>query len=218
MREPGTVLALEPLEQPVGEEGRMAVLGRSIGLRLQRPLSVVARLVSQSVQPRQPRLQFVEAEADVEARQHAFVREEPGVVGVADHTGIDALIGVAEQGRREAGPPSGVGDVVEPLVEGCPIGDDPVVHLVGARVQHGPPGRARRRLAVVPREADPVRGELVEVRRADQRMPGRRQAVAAELVERDEQDVHEGLRLAPSRRRRAHGSQARMDVADTARP
>ena len=47
MREPGAVLALEPFEQPVGEEGRVAVLGRPIGFGLQRPLPVVAGVVAE---------------------------------------------------------------------------------------------------------------------------------------------------------------------------
>jgi len=44
-------------------------------------------------------------------------------------------------------------------------------------------------------EADPGCGERIEVRRAHDRVAGRRQAIAAELVECDQQHVHGPLKL-----------------------
>jgi hypothetical protein len=117
---------------------------------------------------------------------------EPRIVRPGGVTRVDRLVGVAEQRRRVPGAPPGERDVVEAPVERGAVGDHPVVHLVHARVQRRSAGSAGRALAVVPGEAHTTGGELVEVRRADERVPGHRQALGSELVERDEQDVGPG--------------------------
>ena len=77
---------------------------------------------------------------------------------------VDALVGVAEQRRSVAGPTGQPGDVVEAVLEGGPVGHHPVVHLVHAGVERRPTRGARRGLAVVGGEADPLGGQPVEVR------------------------------------------------------
>jgi hypothetical protein len=47
------------------------------------------------------------------------------------------LIRVAEQRRRVSGAAASVSDVVEPTDERRADGNDPVVHLIGTRVQRG---------------------------------------------------------------------------------
>ena len=164
--------------------GRALVLGRQQVHRAGR------RVVAERGEPGDPWPVVVGyVEHRVEAGQDAVVRRQPRIVGPAGETWIERLVGVAEQHRFVAGAPGGERDRVEPGVEWRAVGDDPMVHLVHARVEAGPTGPAGCRLAVVVRQPHPGTREGVEVRRAHERMSGSGQAVAAELVERDEQDV-----------------------------
>ena len=146
----------------------------------------IGEVVAVAVQPLQPRqLPAAHVEHRVEAGQHSFVGRQPRIVRIVDEARIDALIGVAEQRGRVAGPAGGVSDVVEAGVERRAVGDDPVVHLVRARVQRGAARRARCRLRVVPGEANTLARQVVEGRCPHHGMAGARQAVGTELIERD---------------------------------
>jgi hypothetical protein len=130
-----------------------------------------------------------EVEDGVEARQDALVGRESRVGGSVHLARIDSLVGVPEQRGFVPGAPRSECDVVEPRVERRPVRDHAVVHLVHPRVQRGATGCTGGGLAVVACEADATRGERVEIRRPNQPVAGTREAVATELVERDEQHV-----------------------------
>ncbi len=190
VREPRRLLATQPLDRVIGEERRHAVLGRAVGLGRQQVHRARRRVVAERGQPVDPWPVVVgDVEHGVEAGQDAVVRRQSWVVGTAGEPRIERLVGVAEQHRFVAGPPGGERDRVEPGVEWRAVGDDSMVHLVHARVEAGPTWPAGRRLAVVVRQPHPGTRERVEVRRAHERVSGGGQTVAAELVERDEQDV-----------------------------
>ena len=139
----------------------------------------------------EPRLHpAVERQHGVEAGQDALVGVESGVGGVGQRRRVDALVGVAEQRRGEAGPAAQPGHVVEAVLQGRAVRHHPVVHLVEAGVQRRPSRGARRRLAVVGGEPHPGGGQAVEVRGLDQWVAGTPQAVGPELVERHEEHVH----------------------------
>ena len=83
-----------------------------------------------------------------------------------------------------------MGNIVESLGQWCPVSDDPIVHLVRAGVDRGASRRAGRGLGVVATEANPFARDAVQRWCLYQRMTGRRVGVPAELIQRDEQDVH----------------------------
>ena len=131
-----------------------------------------------------------EVQTDLETRQHPLPGLEAQVVGAGGVTGIERLIGVAEQGGRVARPPRRLGHVVQAPVQRRAVGHHPVIELVGPGVEAGSARTAGRGLAVVTREPHAVAGQPIEVRRLHDRMAGDGQRVAAELVESDEEDVH----------------------------
>ena len=190
--EPRTVLSSDPRDEPIGEEGGDTVLGGPIGLGLEGRIGAHP-LVSELLEPTPPRAVVAgQAKLDVEPREDALVGVEPRIVGTIGMTRVDPLIGVAPERGLVARPERGASDVVEPVVEGSPVAHHTVVELIGAGVQACSPRRARRGLAVVPSEPNATRSEAIEVRRTHHGMTRHRQAVAPELVQRDEQDVGTG--------------------------
>ena len=198
VREPGALLAVQPAEQVVREEGRDAVLGRALRLAGQQQVGVLRQVrVAELLQPAAPGRHVVEQLEPVgEAVREPLPVEEPGVVGPERGRRVEGLVGVPEDGRRVAGPGRSQPHVVEASVEGGAIAHHAVGHLVGAGQEAGAPGRAGRGLAVVAGQAHPGGRQGVEVGRAHERVAGDREAVRPELVEGDEQHVH-GVRLAP---------------------
>ncbi len=198
--EPGAVLALVPRHEAVRQVGRDPQV--LVAVRFLREQGLAARpgvdaLLGEPGDPGQVAVGQVGLGA--EPREDALVGGEAVIVGVVDLAGIGALVGVAEQRGVIARSAGHAGDVVEAVVERRPVEYHPVVHLVRAGVQAGPPGRAGRRLAVVAGEQRAIAGQAIEVRGAHDGMADGRQAVAAELVQRDQQDVRPG----------PHGRQAR---------
>ena len=190
MGEPGPVPTVDPGQQSVGEEGRGAVLGRALGLGPQGPHGLQGP-VAEGLQPAQPcGHAAIQQEGGVEPGKDALVGVEAGVGRVSDDGRVDTLVGVAEESRLVLGPTGQAGHVVEAVLERRPVGRHPVVHLVHPGVQGRPARGARCGLAVVGVEAGAGRGQSVEVRGGDDRMPGDGQAVGAELVQGHEEDVH----------------------------
>ena len=155
-------------------------------------------VVAGGLQPFEPELgiAFGEMADRVHAGENAFVAPQTGIVG-GHRPGVDPDVGVAEQCRFVAERPSLAGDVAEPVVERGTVDRLPVVEHVHAGVEAGPAGPARRRVGEVTAERDPARGQPIEVGRAHDRVPGGRQAVAAELVGGHEQDVELGVHVKP---------------------
>ena len=81
--EPRAVLALQPGDDRVAQEGGHAVLGGSVGLGGQAPRRRRdGDVVAEPVEPGPPGVLLVgQVEPDVEARREPLVRREPGVVG-----------------------------------------------------------------------------------------------------------------------------------------
>ena len=194
MGEPGRLLLLHPAQEPLGEEGRHAVLGRPQGLGLQHDIPVGDDVVAQISKPVIPGLGIVwlQLEAHRKARQDALIGQQSGVVRAVGLTGIDALVGITEQDWVIAGPAGGQGQVVEAGVKGRAIGHHPMVHLVHAGIEARTTRAARRGLAIVPREPHALRGEPIKIGCPHHRMTRAGQAVPTELVEGDEQDVQAG--------------------------
>ena len=191
IREPRGVLATQPGDEVVGEERRDAVLGGALGFGGERTLAVGGHVVAERCEPGPPRPLVVgELEADLEARRVPLVARQAPVAGVGDGPGVDALVGVAEHRRGVPGPAGDAGDVVQTPVQRRPVADHAVVHLVRPGVEARPPRAAGCRLAVVARQTGARRRQPVERRGAHDGMPGGAQAITAELVEGDEQDVH----------------------------
>ena len=70
------------------------------------------------------------------------------------------------------------------------VGDDAIVHLIRAGVDRGATRRARRGLRIVPRQSHALARYAVKGRCLDEWMTRRTVGVPAELVKRDEKDVH----------------------------
>ena len=108
VREPrlaGRRAVVDEVEEPVGEEHGLAVLGvvlrappRALGRLVDEEPPVVGHVDAGGAHPVEPRAGVALGEvADrIEAGQHAFVGAEPRVVG-RDGAGIDARVGVAEE-------------------------------------------------------------------------------------------------------------------------
>ena len=172
MGEPRLVLPVDPADEVVGEERRLRQLGGPVRLRDERVFGV-AQVMSMIGEPRQPRLRGArQVEADLEAGQHALVVRQPRIVDVGDESRVDTLVGVAEQGRAVAGPLRHASDIVEPIIERRAVADDPIRHLVGARVEGGATRSAGCCLREVVGEPDAVGGERVEIRRPHDRVAG----------------------------------------------
>ncbi len=123
-----------------------------------------------------------------EPGQDLLVGAEPGVV-VGERAGVEAGVGVSEEHRVVAGPAGEPCDVGEPSVERCSVEQRAVVVQVGARIQTGARGTARSGIGPVIGEPRPLGRQPVERRRLHDRMAARRQAVAAPLVDGDEEDI-----------------------------
>ena len=126
-----------------------------------------------------------------ESRQHALVAEQPRVAG-RHGARIDRGVRVPEEHRVVARLTSQERHVGEPGVQRGAVENGAIAVLVRARVEAGPRGSARRRVGPVVGEQDAAAGQGVQGRRLEHRMAERRQAVAAPLVERDEEDVAGG--------------------------
>ena len=190
-------------------EGRLGVLGGEAGGRPAGPVlggpgevgdgavevvRIVGYVDALPAQPAAPRLRLVDlgiVDDRVEAGEHAFVVEEAGIVG-RDRAGIDARVGVPEQGRRVAGLASEERDVGEAGVERCAVEDRTVILRVHAGVERRPARPARRGVRPVVREQHALVDQRVECRGLDHRVADARQGVAAPLVDGDEQDVADG--------------------------
>ena len=191
VREPWLALVTDPFDGVVGEERRNAVLGRTLGLASQLWVRRAEIGVAKITQPLQPRLVIVgKVKHCVEARQHAGVVLQPGIIRTGDFARVNALIGVTKQCWLVSVATRRTGHVVEPRVERCAVSDHAVVHLIHAGVQAGPTRAARRRLAVVPIETHTIASQFVEMGGADQRVASRRQTVATKLVEGNQQHIH----------------------------
>jgi hypothetical protein len=89
----------DPFDGVVGEERRNAVLGRTLGLASQLWVRRAEIGVAKITQPLQPRLVIVgKVKHRVEARQHAGVVLQPGIIRTADFSRVNALIGVTKEG------------------------------------------------------------------------------------------------------------------------
>ena len=122
------------------------------------------------------------------SRQDPLVAEQPRVAR-RDRARIDRGVGVPEEHRvitRRSGQQRHVG---EPGVQRGPVEDGTIAVLVRARVEAGPRRSARSGIGPVIREEDAAARQGVERGRLDDRMTEGGQAVAAPLVERDEEDV-----------------------------
>ncbi len=217
-------LRVEPLAEPLGEEGGFGVLGRVHRGRPRRAavvgvLDVVALAVHRIAhstgrgvvptvaQPRSPFLQVLgQVDLGPETRQHALVGPEPPVVGIVDAADVDGRVGVAEERGFVAERRHLEREVRETVVERRAVADRAMHVEVGAGQQRGTTGSARRTLRVVAGEAHAPRCQRVDVGRDRTRMAGTREAVGAPLVDRDEHDVEllgHGGRL---RNHLAHGA------------
>ncbi len=202
VREPRSGLAMEPGDDGVAQEGGHAVLGGTVGFGGQGGVAAGGHVVAEPSEPRPPPVLLVgQVQLQVEAGEEALVRPQPGVVGPRRRPGVDPLIGVPEHGGGVAGPARRPGHVVEAEVEGRAVAHHTVVELVRPCVETGPPRSARGRLAVVPGEAHPLARQPVEIGGLHHRVPGTRQAIASELVEGHEENVHGCDPVPPSWRR-----------------
>ena len=200
MREPTRGAARDPREERVGEEARHAVLGGSFVLGRQQPHMAGRDVVALVGQPPRPLCVVSrEVERDVEARQHAFIGPETGVVGSRRVARVDGLVGVAEQHRHVTGPTGSQRHVVEPPVERRPVAQHPMVHLVHPRVQRGTTRRTRRGLAVVTRQQRTVGPQRVEMRCLHEWVADRGQAIPPELIEGDQKNVRPHAPILPRR-------------------
>jgi hypothetical protein len=120
--------------------------------------------------------------------QHHLVEAQPIAGGrrvhLADRAGLEAL--PRELARH--------GDGEVPL-DAVAITHPPVVTRRQPRVQRGARGNATGRSGIGPREAGAPPRQVVEVRRADDGVPGGRQTVAAPLVGHDENHVRRHDRI-----------------------
>ena len=173
--------AVGPLDEPVGEEPGLRVLGvvlRAPAGAGRGPVDERAPLVGHvdavGAHPFEPleRLALGEVAHRIEAGQHALVAVQAGVVG-RDRAGVDARVGVAEQRGLVAEAAGDERDVVVAGVERRAVQHRPVVHQVHARVERGPARPAGRGLGEMAPERDPARGQPVEVRGAHDGVRGR---------------------------------------------
>ena len=123
-----------------------------------------------------------------ESRQDSFVAEQPRITR-RDRAWIDRGVRVAEEHGVVARGTSQQRHVGEAGVQRRSVEDGTIAMLVGARVQAGTGRSARCRIGPVVREEDAPAGKGVERGRFDDRMAQSREAVAAPLIKRDEQDV-----------------------------
>ena len=188
MGKPRTVLDSMPVKERIRDEGAQGVVGWSLRLRSECCDVVRERPVTQALEPIEPgSLRLGHPQTRLESRQDARVVLKPRVCVALCAAGINPLIGVAEEHRCPPHPTSESRHVVKPVIEGCAVAHHPMVRLVHPGVERGPSGRAGRCLRVVPGEVDAHRPEPVEGWCGHQRMLHH---VGAELVQRDEQDVH----------------------------
>ena len=167
------------------------MLGGALTFGRQGGVAVAGKVVPEALEPPAPGVLLVgEVEPDVETRRESLIARQPRVVGTGRRPGIDALVGIAEHGRRVSCSPGRPGHVVETEVERGPVADHPVVELIRPGVETRPSGATRGRLAVVPGQTHACARQAVEVGRLHDRMPGNGETVGTELVERDEENVH----------------------------
>ncbi len=191
MREPRRFLAAQPLDRVIGEERRHAVLGRAVVLGRQQVHRARRRVVAERGEPLDPRPVVVgDVEHGVEAGQDAVVRRQPRVVGAARRAADRATgrcsrtapVRSRSAGRRGRSCRTGRRAACRWRRRDGSSGTCPCRGWPGP-ARTAPPGCSGVRAT------HPGTRERVEVRRAHERVSGGRQAVAAELVERDEQDV-----------------------------
>jgi len=136
VHEPAGLLPAEPRQKAVGEERRDAEFGGALWLRAERLLRVHLDVIAVVAEVRDPRfVRLGDEQLALEAREDPLKGPEPPVVGACGVAWISRLVGVAEQGRPVAGAAREHCHVVESPVERRTVGDDAVVHLIGARVQ-----------------------------------------------------------------------------------
>src|ERR1035438_5428238 len=189
--EPPTLLAPKPVEKSRGEKATERELGGTVRLAARGRLPAVGHVVAPGAQMLYPAgLALGQVQADRESWEDPVVTVESRVVDTFGDGGIDALIGVAEKRRVVPGSARDVGDVVESRGQRSAVRHDPIVHLVRAGVDRRASRRARCGLGKVTRESYPFSGDAVQRGSAHERMAGGRIRIAAELIERDEEDVH----------------------------
>ena len=193
MCEPRPGCPFPELEDPVGEERGLTVLGRVLRRRAVRsplvgagvagdgivdePAPVVSEVVALLGERREPRLgvAFGQMADRVEAGQHTFVLAQTLVVG-RDRAGIDAGVGVSEQRGPVAELARFERDVGVTGVERSAVRRRAVVHQVHAGVERRATRTAGSGLRVVAREARARDREPVEVGCSDDRMTRARRA------------------------------------------
>ena len=131
MREPRTILALDPSEQFAGQEGRIGVLGpipdRSppVAVRHVHLTDLGRDVVAQRRQPPTPRRERLDHVDDrLESGQRILPVEQPRIVGRVDRARIDRGVGAAEQRRVVSRPADLPRDVRERSSSGVPLATD----------------------------------------------------------------------------------------------
>ena len=99
------------------------------------------------------------------------------------------MVGVTKNCRLVTSTKCHASDIVEAIVKWGAIGNDAMVHLVGARIQTCSSRRAGCCLTEMVSEPHTVSREFVKVWCTNNLMSGTRKAVAAKLVEGHQQDV-----------------------------
>ncbi len=204
--ERGVAVVLEPVHDLAADEGGLRQFGREAGRRPGRAVRVgsgkpLERLVElmrvrghvdaagrQPATPgRTPLLPRVHDEG-AEAGEDALVGEQPGVIR-GHGARVDRGVGVPEEHGVIAELPCHQRDVGESGVERCAVQDGAVPMEIRARVEAGARRSAGRGIGPVVGEEDTACRQGVQGRRLEHGMVERREAVAAPLIERDEQDV-----------------------------
>ncbi len=122
------------------------------------------------------------------ARQHALVAEKPRVLRW-HHARIDRGVGVPEEDGVVAEGAREERDVGEPRVQWCAVQKGAVVVLIGAGVEAGSRGPARRCIGPVVGEQHAPGGQIIQCRGLEHTMAQGGEAVATPLIQRDEQHV-----------------------------
>ena len=199
-------VALQPAHDLLAHEGRLRELhgearrspGRPVLLGTGEPLDGLVQLVRvggnvdtvgrQPATPCGAPLLPGVLDEDPEAREDPLVAGQPRVAG-RHGARIDGGVGVAEENGVVPALAGKQGHVGEPRVQRSAVQDGAVAVLVRARVEAGARRPARRGVGPVIGEEHAARGQRIERRRLQHRMPQGREAVTAPLVQRDEQHV-----------------------------
>ena len=125
----------------------------------------------------------------IETGKYSLECIEPPVVGPSGIAWVDRLVGVSKQRWFVTSTAREKRNVVEPPIERGAVGNHTMIHLIHARVQTCAARRAGCTLAVVLSQSNTVFCQTVKVGCFHKWMTGNRQAIGAELIQGDEQDI-----------------------------